>query len=450
MSTPDDRAREAANRLQDDVLASVDLDTALTRSRRARRPTGALVAIAAAMALLGAVAVLRPDSGDVEVAIDEDGLTTTIPEDAAPPDFDKAPAPIALGAPDDGKESIGLPVIVEPATGLVDGQTVTASGQGFPPNESVGVVMCAREAGRDHGARGVEACNIGHFAQGTSDGQGNVSVEFTVRRLATLDGQEVDCASEPGRCIVGMGLLSDYDQSGGFAIDFDPSLPLPDPPTVELTQTEDLTDGQEVGVRITGLVPNGVVFLSQCASDGSCAENGIYAEGDVDASGTYEGTVRVWRSFGGYGPAGPTNVDCLAQTCQITFGGDVPAGRQIPPITISFDPSTPSRQIPTLTLLDEGPFSAGDRIRVRVGSIASTDTVDLSICRPDGECVGFGGARSEGASAIVEIRVDGPAGSCGTECLVSGFVYPKSYGEGATAGSPPPLSPEPISVTITG
>lgn len=354
MTTPEDldaRLRQAAARHHEDVLATVDVAPALDASRRPSRRPVALAALAAAVvALFAGVLALQPEAeGDVDVAIDEDGLEDRATEDDRPaPDFDNAPAPIGLGAPDDGKDSVQLPVVADPATGLVDGQTVVVSGKGFPPDSSVGVVMCTKEAGQDHGGRGVEACDITHYGSGTSDAQGVASVEFRVRRIVPFDGEDVDCAAEPGRCIIGMGLISDYDQSGGVAVDFDPSVPLPDKPTVELTKSENLVDGETVRVAVTGLDPNASVSMSQCTDEGSCAE-GASLHGTADESGTFEGSIRLWRTFGAYGPNGPTNADCAAIACTLLVHADLASSWPLPTPELTFDPSRGARVPPTLS-----------------------------------------------------------------------------------------------------
>lgn len=450
MTTPDERVREQAQRLHDDVLGTIDLDTALERSRkRSVKPTAVVVSVLAVVALLGAVAVLRPDSGDVDVAIDEDGLTTTVPE-TPQPDFDGAPAPIALGGPADGKDSVGLPVIVEPATGLVEGQSVSVSGRGFPAGVDVGVVMCTKEAGREHGGRGVEACNISHVGRGTTGSDGNVTVPFTVRRLQTLDGQEIDCASEPGRCIVGMGMISDYDQSGGFAIDFDPSVPLPDPPSVDLSRTEGIVDGETVEIVATGFVPDSLAYVNQCGGELGCVETG-YVEAPVDSDGTLRASLRLWRAFGAYSETGPRNIDCVVEECRVVVGGETVGGREAPGVVLTFDPSRGARTAPALRLLDDGPFAPGDTFRVEVTGMSNDAFVDLSVCTPiDQECIAQGGAPAEDGRAVVELRVESNSGACAEDCPIVGSTYSLDDRGPSPSSGPPPLFPEPIMVAITG
>lgn len=452
MSTPDDldaRLRQAAARHHDDVVATVDVAPALDASRRrSRRPVALAAVVAAAVALFAGVMVLQPENeGDVDVAIDEDGIEDrAVEEDRPAPDFENAPAPIGLGAPDDGKDSVRLPIVAEPATGLVDGQTVLVSGKGFPPDSSVGVVMCTKEAGQDHGARGVEACDITHYASGTSDAQGVATVEFRVRRIVPFDGQDVDCASEPGRCIIGMGLISDYDQSGGVAVDFDPSIPLPDKPTVELTKTEDLVDGETVRVSVTGLEPGASISMTQCSDDGACAE-GAGLSSVADQSGNYEGSLRLWRTFGAYGPNGPTNVDCAAAPCTLALYTELASSWPLPEIPLTFDPSRGGRVAPTLRVVDVGPFAVGDDFRVEVAGAPAGHYVELQLCDLDSSnCAGWGSGEITGNPTVLEVSID-ERGACTETCRLSAYLHRL---DGAAQPGPPLLFPEPIPVPITG
>lgn len=418
----------------------IEVVAASTPSSPSRRPAVIALVALAAVALVAAAFVVRSDAPDLDVDV-------AIDEDPPAPDIESMPTPIALGAPDDGKDSVGLPVDADPKTDLADGQVITVTGAQFPPNEQVGIVMCTREAGQDHGGRGVEACNIGHFGQGTTDGQGNVSVEFSVRRFAVLDGTEIDCASEPGRCIIGMGLLSDYDQSGGVAVDFDPDVPAPPPPTASLSRSEGLRDGETIELTVAGLIPNSSLHVQQCAGDGGACTDTQIDELVADGDGSFEGSVRVWRQFGTHGLDGqPTNIDCAVDECRLDIYGEVPAQRGLDAIALSFDTGSGDRVPPTVTLLDAGPFRVGDQFEVEVSGLRRGDFVEASICpEPERECVAFTdtGGVSSGSTQIIEVRVRAMAPACEAGCPLVVLVYPGDAG-------PPPLFPEPVLVAITG
>lgn len=443
----DAAARDAARSFRAGIEDVVDLDAAYARGTRPRTHGRLAVVAFAVLAIAGALVFARPDGdGDVEIAVDEDDTSTT-ERDRSVPDVDEGRAiAIGPGAPDDGKDSVGLPVAAEPATGLVDGQFVTVSGSGFPPDQSVGVVMCTREAGRDHGARGAEACNLGRPVTIQSDANGVATTEFQVQRILVLDGQEVDCASEPGRCLIGMGLVSDYDQSGGVLVDFDPSVPLPDPPTVSLDRTEGLADGQQVGVRIERLRPNGVVGVEQCADVG-CTP---IAAMNADADGTFDGDVTVYRRFGVWADQ-PTNVDCAVEACRLQFSGDVPGGRAIPSVAITFVVSDGDTAPPILRLLEPGPFSLGDTIRVEVSGVMAPYVMDVMLCTDDqGYCWSAtpDSRNDDGGVQIVEFPIAREVAETCRSCTLTGSLHMMGTEEPTIPR--PHLFPEPIEVVITG
>ncbi len=433
------------------MAADVDLELspAGAEPSGSRRRGRGVVVVLTVLALVAVTWAMRHDgNGDVEVGIDESTTTSTTPTTSP---SDRLPAvPIALGAATDGKDSVGLPITAEPSTGLVDGQTVSVSGSGFPPNESIGVVMCTREAARDQGGRGVDACNIGRYGSGTSDAAGNVTIEFAVSRLVLLDGQEVDCASEAGRCLLGMGMISDYDQSGGATIDFDPSVPLPDPPSVVLDRHDGLTDGMVVPLRVTGLRPGVPVYVSECATDtGECTP---LVQGATDDAGAFTHDVRLWRSFGGYLDPMTTadpNVDCAVRACQLRVDTEAPGGRTVPAVDLRFDPGAPARQPPVVEL-PPGPYRVGDTVPVRVRGVAGGDGPAINICtRSDtgGECWAPPGPVTV-ADGIVEFTVPIDPSELGRicvggDCVVLVFLSGLGGIDGAR-DVPPILFPAPV------
>ena len=456
MTDIDRQARAAARAFRDEVTDAIDLDLAYERTQHGRpRNIGAIaLAAVAVVAIVAGAFFLPPDGDDVEVAVDEENRASTTTVTTPQP----VPDPIVLGAPDDGKESVGLPVSVEPATGLLDGQMVTVTGSGFPSDVSVGVVMCTKEAGAEHGARGVDACNIGYFAQGTTDQQGAVSVEFEVRRVLVLDGQEVDCASEPGRCIIGMGMISDYDQSGGVAVDFDPSVPLPDPPTVELAENTDLVDGEVVPAKVTGLVPNSSLYVHECSADQyRCASVGEF---HADDTGTFEGGVRLWRNYGTWieqgGGAGSANVDCAVEACVLQIQGETPGMRQIPQVPINFDSARGARVPPSIALAEPGPFSNGDTVDLLVEGLEAGTFIDLQVCTgrsvAGAWCIAYFGGEYDGSGTFSsQLMIDSQAADdpCAEGCALVTSVYLQDQGPSGIPQGPPPLFPEPVPIVIT-
>ena len=209
-----------------------------------------------------------------------------------------------------------------------------------------------------------------------------------------------------------------------MAVDFDPTRPLPDPPTVTLAQTSGLADGQAVDATLTGLAPQTDIYVNECSADGPCAPIGRYR---TDDTGSYQGPIRVWRWFGAPTIPGDTTptVDCATEPCVMRIDSATPANRQIPTVTITFEPTGAVRQPPVIELVDPGPFHDGDDIRARVTGTDAGSYVDASVCSRDGAFC-FGGTAappSEGSSIEIAIRVslppDAPPGDpCAAGCFL--------------------------------
>jgi hypothetical protein len=421
-------------------------------ARPSRHPRWAALSTVVLLAVLGATVLLGRDDA-VEVSVDrtERSTTTTAPE---PPGPDGFPTPLALGGPTDGKESVGLPVKAEPATGLVDGQEVVVTGTGFPPGVSVGVVMCAREAGRDHGARGVEACNIGRFAQTEADADGVASVSFAVRRLLVLDGRELDCASEAQRCLIGMGMISDYDTSGGVLVDFDPAAPLPERPSASAEPAVGLVDGDEVLLRVTGLYPGTDVGASICdGASGACVDVVPVDDGQqlVGPDGTYERRMRVWRHFAAgpwAGPDAPLNVDCAATPCHLSIWGAAPGDHVLPTAPLEFAGGPPARVPAKLRLWPPGPLRAGQEVTATIEGHRRAVSVEPVLCAPSGECLWLPNTVTAAGSDLqleITVPVAAELGPClDRPCRLVVNVYAEPRPEPAA----PPLIPDAVDVVV--
>ena len=257
------------------------------------------------------------------------------------PDADPdLPTPVALTplGPRDGKASIGLPVSAEPNVGLEDGTAITASGSGFQPGEGVAIVQCALEAGRPAKggeAAGVDGCDIEGYTSLTATSDGVASGTYLVRQhLTTPVTGTVDCGSEPGRCIIAMAAISDYDRSGGAALNFgEVEGPGPVPPMVIVEPSVGLTDAQVVQVTATGLTPATGLRLEVCSDDpAACWSTAVPSDPTAalvtDADGGLSVQVPVWRYLPG--PEPRTYVDCAVSVCNLWLtpeaGGDPAAG----------------------------------------------------------------------------------------------------------------------------
>ena len=110
-------------------------------------------------------------------------------------------------------------ITVTPDTDLVDFQTVTVSGSGFPANTTLGIVMCTADSASE------ADCDLNTSGLILSDAAGAVATDFTVERLIeTPASGEVDCGATPGTCVLIVATL-DGSQVAQAPLAFDPDVP---------------------------------------------------------------------------------------------------------------------------------------------------------------------------------------------------------------------------------
>ncbi|QGG93814.1 neocarzinostatin apoprotein domain-containing protein [Actinomarinicola tropica] len=221
-------------------------------------PRWAPTAIFAALVLLIGVVVAAQDPG-----ADDPGTDDDLTEDLA---FELDGA-TAVGGPRDGLDSLRLPVQATPAQGLVDGQTVTVSGSGFPPSRNLGIVMCTPLGPSSIG--GVDNCQISPYTAVTSDAQGNFSAEHPVRRYVTLANGVHDCAQAPPEgsthtCVVAVGAIDDYDQSGTIGVHFDPDVPGTPPLSIHMDPQGPVSVGDTLTVTVENAAPGSSWWVDVC------------------------------------------------------------------------------------------------------------------------------------------------------------------------------------------
>jgi hypothetical protein len=130
-------------------------------------------------------------------------------------------------------------VTVTPSTDLVDRQVVTVSGEFFdPPNSGAGVLQCLDF---EANTGSVESCDLSTLVFASTDADGKVQAELTVRREISIGGETIDCA-EPDACTVAVGTIGSdglsANEGATAKVSFDPDVdPLP-PLTAEVSITE--------------------------------------------------------------------------------------------------------------------------------------------------------------------------------------------------------------------
>lgn len=337
----DDHARRAARALEERVASAADSRRSLDHLRARRSPNiRPVLVVGVALVLVAAVAVLLIDGEDDDLEIragggEPDTTATTSP--SAPPSATTAPLidTTTTGPLRGGENSVQLPVTVEPATGLLFGDIVSVTAGGFEPNEQVAILMCGVEAPpprpdepRGQSA-GIAACDLGQVETSNfADAEGMVRTSYAVNSfVSTSQFGRIECTTSPGRCLVAVGALNDYNRSGGAPITFaeDVSSVSPDP-SVSAGPTTDLDDPSVVMVTGVGFPFGMEVWVAQCVVDTQlCGEESGAVR--IGTDGRLEFPLVVRRMIG--------EADCAVQECEVLVdaGGGPIAG----PFPLLFD-----------------------------------------------------------------------------------------------------------------
>jgi hypothetical protein len=315
---------------------------------------------------------------------------------------------------------------------LADGQTVTVSGSGFVPGESVGIVQCSQEAARvDRGGEsaGVDACDIAPFTALEADDLGAVTGTYAVQRqLTTAWTGTIDCAERPGRCIVVIGSVTDYDRSGGFAVSFatDGLAPLA-VPGLSVSPVADLADGDTVLVTGAGFPAGAMVHLSLCALDPSTCW-GIGAPGGeptggsgeppaplvTDGAGAFERSAAIWRYLPGPEPG--TYVDCALSPCAVRAtvaepapgSGTSEAEAALPaPVRVAFQGGGEGPRPATIAVSPTEGVAVGDTVVVTGAGFGPGEQVSVLQCATRGPVDASPWLCEGVSSALVEVADDG-------------------------------------------
>jgi Neocarzinostatin family len=378
LASLDRAAATAATGLHRHVDQHLDVERGLATLPTApsRRPQRSRVlAVAAAVAVMvGMVAVIGQggDGSSTRLDVDEDGNPLPPPE----------PGVLTPLAPDDGKDSVQLPVTIEPATGLRDGRSVQASGTGFVPGEQVGIIQCAKEAGGEtpETRGGVDGCDTATVVYADADETGTAAGAITLRRLVTtgLTGT-VDCAVEANRCIVAIGAMSDYDRSGGVAFSLEGGGEPIEIPTLSVSPADGLADGARVQLVGEGYDRTALPEASVCATQSSTCWTARSTQTErglpISADGHLKADVIVPRFLPGTTPG--TYVDCAVSACTLRISGGQTAP---PPVPLTFVDDGAAPVPPAISVAPTSGLAFGDEVVVRGAGFAPGEQVTISLC----------------------------------------------------------------------
>ena len=376
MPDPTDLLRSLPGLVADDGPPAGDIE-ARGRRRRRRRHV-ALGALGLVLLVAGGAMALSRSDGDRDKVRAGPG-TSVEPSSTSAPDRSTAAAGPAAE------------LTLSPSGPVEPGATVSLVLADPPPDGTdVIITQCVSEV-LDVDPRFASDWCGDYATQSWSDDQ------FVVARvLRTNSAGRVDCASTPGRCVVGVRV------GGRAAVDdrwapltFVDGLPPVSDPTVETSPpVGGYPDGEVATFTVRGLQPQEQVTASQCPSalqSGGTGCESLASPTVVTAApdGVAEIRIRLYHDvFVGY--RGPGYVGC--SPCELRVE---PAGSKMPaPVAIEMTPiATPSR--PQLRVEPPGPHAPGDTVTLVGSGFRPRDEPE----RIETERIGWCAAEPGGAGA---------------------------------------------------
>jgi hypothetical protein len=292
---------------------------------------------------------------------------------------------------------------VTPHTDLVNFQSVTVAGSGFPAGTGVQVTQCRTDA------TAYDDC-IASSQFAPTSAAGTFSLPITVRRVLHLESGDFDCASAPGACSLAAASYSTLPIVVTAPLDFDASQPIPPAPTISVSPDTDLVQGQSVTVTGANFAPSSFVALSQCTSDVPeyqpfCSLGGAGVQ--TDSTGAFTQTFSVRRGVIDYTtPFPPSVVDCAESSGRCSVYAFSYEGNERAAHVIDFDASVPV----TVPDTDVSPqFDLADRALVHVHSsgFAPGERVLVSQCIAGAPTYGSECANSAGPLTVLQADADG-------------------------------------------
>jgi hypothetical protein len=306
-----------------------------------------------------------------------------------------ADAPIAFDAsqPAPQPPSVGG----SPTTNLPFAADVHLTGTGFAPNESVFAQFCAQ---------GTAFPRCSTFREALTDGNGGLDLTMPVRRIVYSGSTSIDCVAADVDCTIQVSGQFSFEQAT-IALTFDPSAPVPPPPTVVVTPHTGLTHLQTVDVVGSNFAPNADIDISECGpgSFGYCPESLGFVQSD--SSGGFTASVPVSRLVGGgddFPGSLPAEIsDCAAVQCSImvnAFGPDDSIQVGAP---IAFDAAVPPPSVPVVTVDPHTDLPYLSTITVHGTGYAPGEQVSVTTCGNGadfGFCDSAGFATADAAGTV--------------------------------------------------
>ena len=264
-------------------------------------------------------------------------------------------------------------IVVTPSTDLLDGDTVRVTGSGFDPDAPVALAECAV------GLSPLGGCTPSYSGV-TVAADGTFATDLVVDRITYLpDGTPVDCA-QPDACVVSAVDFRFGEEAATAPVRFDPSVAPPPPPSITVTPSQDLADGQLVEVSGSGFPRRQTVGIVECRAasgqDGCDLSNLLFVLTDED--GRFRADMELYR----YLQVDIGEVDCAQPDACRVGAGIPPSGVVGDDAPIQFDPDAPPPPPATLTITPGGALDDDQLVTVTGTGFPYRHTVAVVQCRP--------------------------------------------------------------------
>lgn len=282
---------------------------------------------------------------------------------------------------------------VEPSTDLVDGQRLHVTGRGYGGVGLRPLVQCPSDA--------VTWLDCDPYFVSASVENGNLDGEFRVRAILELPGRTVDCR-QPDACV--LGVSADLDEQPLLTrapLPFDPDGSLAPPPTLSVTPSEKLRDGQTVTVTGTGFVrfPGMVsIEVAQCVAGFQGWEDCDHSTSrfvDSDGDGGFSASRPVYSLI--YLSGGRT-IDCrVVGRCVLAATSNSGSLEEVASTGVRFRSHGRLRPLPAITVAPGDDLVDGQTVQVdgRAFDRNSSGLVRFYWCAPAPSVDACGNAGAE-------------------------------------------------------
>ena len=266
---------------------------------------------------------------------------------------------------------------------------VAVHGTNLPPNTAVRTSECGVGPAQS-------ACQDG--ATGTTDASGTIDLNVPFRRtlvqVITVNENgavlaHADCIQTGTSCSISLSLASSpFTQLANVPITFDPSAPVPSPPTLVVTPSTNLAARPIVGVSGSGFFPNHVVTISECTAGvtvfGTELCPGPASTTVADATGHISTIAIVSRWLG----SGLGVTDCATAVGNCTFRATtdpstfyLPDASEVARVPLGFDPTTTPPPGPPVSITPRTGLSDQQVVTVSGSKFVGGHRIAIVPCR---------------------------------------------------------------------